>query len=181
MSLQEHKEQTQSEILNLQTSINSHQAEHTRQLNNKLDSINSTLNFQIDQSLSDLTTCLQEHKQQTHTEMTSIKTSLNSTQVSIDNLTTCIQEHKQQTQTEIMNLQTSINSHQAEHTRQLNNKLDAINSTLNSQIDQSVSDLTTCLQEYKEQTQTEMTSIKTFLNSTQVSIDNLTTCLQEHK
>ena len=179
--LQEHKQQTQTEIMNLQTSINSHQAEHTRQLNNKLDSINSTMNFQIDQSLSDLTTCLQEHKEQTHTEMTSIKTSLNSTQVSIDNLTTCLQEHKQQTQTEIMNLQTSINSHQAEHTHQLNNKLNAINSTMNFQIDQSLSDLTTCLQEHKQQTHTEMTSIKTFLNSTQVSIDNLTTCLQEHK
>ena len=132
-------------------------------------------------SISNLSTCLQEHKEQTQTEMTSLKTSLNSTQASIDNLTTCLQEHKQQTQTEIMNLQISFNSHQVENTRQLNNKLDAINSTLNSQIDQSVSNLTTCLQEHRQQTQNEMTSLKTFFNSTQASIDNLTTCLQEHK
>ena len=131
--------------------------------------------------LANLGMSLQEHKQQTQTEMTSLKTSFNSTQVSIDNLTTCLQEHKQQTQAEIMNLQISLNSHQAEHTRQLNNKLDAINSTLNSQIDQSVNSLTTCLQKHRQQTQTEMTSLKTSLNSTQASIDNLNTCLQEHK
>ena len=210
--LQQHKQQTQTEIMNLQISFNSHQAEHTHQLNNKLDAINSTLNSQIDQSvinltthlqehrqqtqtemtflktslnstqasIDNLTTCLQEHKQQTATGMTSIKTSLNSTQVSIDNLTMCLQEHKQQTHIKIMNFQNSFNSHQAEHTRQLNNKLDAINLTLNSQIDQSVNSLTTCLQEHRQQTQTEMTSLKTSLNSTQASIDNLT-CLQEHK
>ena len=135
----------------------------------------------LNYSISNLSTCLQEHKEQTQTEMTSLKTSLNSTQASIDNLTTCLQEHKQQTHAEIMNLQISFNSHQAEHTHQLNNKLDAINSTLNSQIDQSVSNLTTCLQEHKQQTQTEMTSLKTSLISTQASIDNLITCLQEHK
>ena len=135
----------------------------------------------LNHSISNLSTCLQEHKEQTQTEMTSLKTSFNSTQASIDNLTTCLQDNKQQTQTEIMNLQISFNSHQAEHTRQLNNKLDAINSTLNAQIDQSVNSLTTCLQEHRQQTQTEMTSLKTFLNFTQASIDNLTTCVQEHK
>ena len=188
--LQEHKQQTQTEIMNLQISINSHQAEHTRQLNNKLDAINSTLNSQIDQSVSDLTTCLQEHKQQTQTEMTSIKTSLSSTQVSIDNLATCLQEHKQQTPTEMTSIKTSLNSTQVsidnlttclqEHKQQTQTEMNSIKTSLNS-TQVSIDNFTTCLQEHKQQTQTEMTSIKTSLNSTQVSIDNLTTCLQEHK
>ena len=135
-------------------------------LRDSMDSLNHSIN--------NLSTCLQEHKQQTQTEMTSLKTSLNSTQVSIDNLTTCLQEHKQQTHTEIMNLQTSINSHQAEHTRQLNNKLDSINSTLNCQIDQSVSDLTTFLQEHKQQTATELFHLQTSLTSTHSKLDTLT-------
>ena len=174
--LQEHKQQTQTEIMNLQISFNFHQAEHTHQLNNKLDAINSTLNSQIDQSVNSLTTYLQEHKQQTQTEMTSLKTSLNSTQASIDNLNTCLQEHKQQTAVELANLSTSLQEHRQQTETEMINFQTSLNST-----QASIVNLTTCLQEYKEQTQTEMTSLKTSLNSTQASIDNLTTCLQEHK
>ena len=174
--LQEHKQQTQTEIMNLQISFNFHQAEHTHQLNNKLDAINSTLNSQIYQSVNSLTTYLQEHKQQTQTEMTSLKTTLNSTQASIDNLNTCLQEHKQQTAVELANLSTSLQEHRQQTETEMINFQTSLNST-----QALIVNLTICLQEYKEQTQTEMTSLKTSLNSTQASIDNLTTCLQEHK
>ena len=141
-------------------------------------------------SISNLSTCLQEHKEQTQTEMTSLKTSLNSTQASIDNLTTCLQEHKEQTQTEMTSLKTSLNSTQAsidnlttclwEHKQQTQTEMTCLKTSLNS-TQASIQNLTTCLQEHKQHPQTEMTSLKTSLNSTQASIDNLTTCLQEHK
>ena len=157
--LQEHKQQTHTEMTSIKTSLNSTQV-----------------------SMDNLTTCLQEHKEETQAEMTSIKTSLNSTQVSIDNLTTCLQEHKEETQAEIMNLQISINAHHAEHILQLNNKLDAINSTLNTQIDKSVSDLTTCLQEHKQQTATELFHLQTSLTSTHSKLDTLTnTTASDHQ
>ena len=151
----------------------------------------------LNHSISNLSTCLQEHKEQTAVELAnlnmslqehkkqtliSINTSLISTQASIDNLTTCLLEHKQQTQTEIMNLQTSLNFHQTEHTRQLNNKLDAINSTLNSQINQSVSDITKCIQEHKQQTTAELSHLQTSLTSTHSKLDTLTnTTASDHQ
>ena len=130
-------------------------------LNHSISNVSTCLQEhkqQTGEQLVNLTMSLQEHKEQTQTEMTSLKISFNFTQESIDNLTTCLQEHKQQTQTEMTSIKTSLNSTQV-----------------------SIDYLTTCLQEHKQQTHTEMTSIKTSLSSTQVSIDNLATCLQVHK
>ena len=92
----------------------------------------------LNHSISNLSTCLQEHKQQTQTEMTSLKTSLNSTlnstQVSIDNLTTCLQEHKQQTATELFHLQTSLTS--------THSKLDTLTNTTASDHQQIIDSMT---------------------------------------
>ena len=167
----------------------------------------------LNDSVSNLSMSLQEHKEQTQTEMTSVKTSLNSTQASIDNLTTSVQEHKErtaveldnismslqehkeQTQTEMTSIKISLNSTQASqasqilHIRQVSNKLDtlnmtlnALNTTMNTQINPLVSNLTTCLHEHKEQTATELSHLQVSLTSTHSKLDTLTnTTASDHQ
>ena len=166
--LQEHKEQTQTEMTSLKTSLNSTQA-----------------------SIDNLTTCLQEHRQQTQTEMTSLKTSINYTQASIDNLTTCFQEHKKQTAVKLAKLQTSLTSNQSSQAThilqiyQLTSKLDALNTTLDENyaiLNQSLINLTTCLQEHKQEVATELSHLQTSVTSTHSKLDTLTnTTTSDHQ
>ena len=116
----------------------------------------------LNHSISNLSTCLQEHKQQIQTEMVSLKTSLTSTQASIDklddsvsNLSMCFQEHKQQTQTKLCKVESSIDK-------------------LQKKINESVSNLSMCLQEHKQQTATELSHLQTSLTSTHSKLDTLT-------
>ena len=95
----------------------------------------------LNHSISNLSTCLQEHKQQTQSDMVTLKTSFNSTQASIDklddsvcNLSMCLQEHKQQTATELSHLQTSLTS--------THSKLDTLTNTTASDHQQIIDNMT---------------------------------------
>ena len=91
-------------------------------LNHSISNISTCLEEHKQQTaveLDNLSMSLQEHKELTQTEMTSIKTYLNSTQVSIDNLTTCLQEHKQQTAVELANLSMSLQEHKQQTATEL--------------------------------------------------------------
>ena len=128
-------------------------------------------------SSSNLSTCLQEHKEQTHIEMTSLKTSLNSTQASIDNLTTRLLEHKQQTAVELANLSMSLQEYKQQTAAEMTSLKTSLNST-----QASIDNLTTCLQEHKQQTLTELSHLQTSLTSTHSKLDTLTnTTASDHQ
>ena len=77
----------------------------------------------LNDSVSKLSVCLQEHKEQTETELADLQTSLASTQnnytrlfnIKMDSLEECLSEHKEQVTRKLNVLQTS----QANHTSQL--------------------------------------------------------------
>ena len=95
----------------------------------------------LNHSISNLSACLQEHKQQTQSDIVSLKTSLTSTQASIDkldnsvsNLSMCLKEHRQQTATELFHLQTSLTS--------THSKLDTLTNTTASDHQQIIDNIT---------------------------------------
>ena len=90
----------------------------------------------LNDSVSNLSVCLQEHKEQTTAELAHLQTSLNSTQSShntqlnnkldslsskLDTLDTSLSQNQQQTTAELTHLQTSLNS--------TNSKLDSVTAT----------------------------------------------------
>ena len=107
-----------------------------------LQSLKETLD-NLNDSVSNLSVCLQKHKEQTTAELANLKTSLN----------TSLSQHQQKTTTELTHLQTSLNSTQsslAHQTGQLNYKLDTLN---------------TGLSQHQQQTTAEVAHLKTSLNS----------------
>ena len=104
----------------------------------------------LNDSVSNLSVCLQEHKEQTTAELAHLQISLNSTQSSLanqtgqlnnklDTLNTSLFEHQQETTAELAHLQASLNSTQsslANQTGQLSklddlpSKLDTFNTSL---------------------------------------------------
>ena len=114
-------------------------------------SLRKTLNT-LNDSMSNLSVCLQEHKEQTTAELAHLQTSLNSTQSSnamqlnnklddmsskVNALDSIVTEHQQQTTAKLAHLQTSLNSTQSSldnQTGQLN-KLDGLSTELCSKLD----------------------------------------------
>ena len=92
------------------------------EVNNSVNSLRKDLNAMND-SVSNLSMCLQEHKKQTETELADLQTSFVSTQanytrllnIKMDSLEECLSEHKEQLAGKLIALQTS----QANHTSQL--------------------------------------------------------------
>ena len=105
--LQEHKEQTTTELTHLQTSLNSTQsslANQTGQLNNKLNDLSNGLSSKLDT----LDTSLSQHQQQTTAELARLQTSLNFTNSKLDSLTATaaqLSSDHQEIQTNISDVQ----------------------------------------------------------------------------
>ena len=158
-------------------------------LRQKVESDHQSLRETLDtlnDSVSNLSVCLQEHKEQTTAELAHLQTSLNSTQSShntqlnnkvdglstelhskLDTLNTSLSQHQQQTTAELAHLQTSLNSTQSSHNTQLNNKLDGLSTELHSKLDT----LDTSLSQHQQQTTAELAHLQTSLNS---KLDSLT-------
>ena len=80
-------------------------------------------------SVSNLSMCLQEHKQQTTVELAQLQTSLNTTQSSVSNLQSSLTTHTQQVNAKLNNLTASLSQHQqqtAADAQQLNSTLNTL-------------------------------------------------------
>ena len=91
-----------------------------QKMESDLQSLKETLDT-LNDSMSNLSVCLQKHKEQTTAELAHLQTSLNSTQSSLadqtgqlnyklDTLNTGLSQHQQQTTAELSHLKTSLNS-----------------------------------------------------------------------
>ena len=121
-------------------------------LRQKVESDHQSLRKTLDNlndSVSNLSGCLQEHKEQTTAELAQLQTSLNSTQASLANQTG--------------QLNNKLDSH-SNHSSQLNNKLDSLSSKLDT--------LDTSLSQHQQQTTAELTHLQTSHNSTKFSLAN---------
>ena len=126
-----------------------------------LQSLKETLDT-LNDSVSNLSVCLQDHKEQTTAELAHLQTSLTG-QLSnkLDTLNTSVSQHQQQTTAELAHLQTSLNSTKsslANQTGQLSKKLDT---------------LSTSLFEHQQEITAELTNLHTSTNSTTSKLDSL--------
>ena len=103
----------------------------------------------LNDSVSNLSVCLQEHKEQTTVQLTNLQTSVNSTYFSLANQTG--------------QLNNKLDSH-SNHSSQLNNKLHSLSSKLNT--------IDTSLSQHQQQTTAELTHLQTSHNSTKFSLAN---------
>ena len=151
-----------------------------QKMESDLQSLKETLGT-LNGSVSNLSVCLQEHKEQTTAELAHLQTSLSSTQSSLANqtgqlsnkldtlnttlahlktsLNTSLFQHQLQTTVELAHLQTSVSSTQsslANQTGQLS-KLDDLPSKFET--------FNTSLSQHQLQTTAELANLKTSLNS----------------
>ena len=126
----------------------------------------------LNDSVSNLSVCLQEHKEQTTAELAHLQTSLSSTQSSLANQTGQLSKlddlpSKLDTlNTSLAHLQTSLSS------TQLSNKLDTFNTSLSQHQLQTTAELAllktslnTSLSQHQLQTTAELAHLKTSLNT----------------
>ena len=175
--------------------------------------IKNTMNYQesyiasVNESISRLTAKLEEHKNQTATELAHLQTSLNTSldslnkslsnhqlktendfvqlQISTQNLThqlkDFLEEHKNQTAAELAHLQTSLNTSLdllkeslSNHQLQTEDNFDQLQTTTQN-LTHQLKDL---LEEHKNQTATELAQLQTSLNT---SLDSLKESLSNHQ
>ena len=125
-------------------------------------SLRKTLNT-LNDSMSNLSVGLQEHKEQTTAELAHLQTSLNSTQSynvmqlnnKLDGLST-----------ELCSKLDTLNSTQSSNAMQLDNKLDDMSSKTNAHH--------SIITEHQQQTTAELAHLQTSLNSTNSKLDSLT-------
>ena len=139
-------------------------------MENNFQSLKETLDT-LNDSVSDLSVCLQEHKEQTTAELAHLQTSLNSTQSSLanqtgqlsklddlpsklDTLNTSLSQHQLQTTAELAYLKTSLNTSLSQHQLQTTAELAHLKTSLN-----------TSLSQHQLQTTAELAHLKTSLNS----------------
>ena len=159
--------------------------EFRAEVKSDINSLREDLNA-LNDSVSNLSVCLQEHKKQTTPELAQLQTSLNSTQSSLanqmgqfsnnmdrlsSNLDT-LSQYQHHISSELTHLQTSLNYTQYpfdNQTGQLNNKVDGLSSKLDT--------LNTTLYQHQHHTATELAHLQTSLNSTQSSLENISSKL----
>ena len=117
-------------------------------MENDFQSLKETLDT-LNDSVSNLSVCLQEHKEQTTAELAHLQTSLNSTQSSLanqlsklddlpsklDTLNTSLSQHQLQTTAELAHLKTSLNTSLSQHQLQTTAELAHLKTSLNSKLD----------------------------------------------
>ena len=153
-------------------------------MKDELNSLRQDLDT-LNESVSNLSVCLQDHKEQNTAELTHLQTSLNSTQAylvnktdlssKLDTLNASFFQYQQKTTTGLAHLQTSLNSTQSSHNTELNNRLDDLYSkmcglysevgTLSFKLDSQERSLS----QHQQQTIAELTHLQTSINSTQYS------------
>ena len=128
----------------------------------------------LNDSMSNLSGCLQEHKEQTTAELAHLQTSVNSTQSTLDNQTGQLNKldshanHSSQLNNKLDSLSSklnTLNSIQSSNAMQLNNKLDEMSSKANT--------LDSIVTEHQQQTTAELAHLKSYLNSTNSKLDSL--------
>ena len=117
-SLQKQKQEIEIKLTRLQTSQNN----YTHQFNENLNTLDSNLKIRdtnLNASVSDLSSSLQEHKQQTASELSHFQTSLSSTHSKLDTLTrTTASDHRQ-----IIDNMSDVECMDTEQTLQLHHNL----------------------------------------------------------
>ena len=147
-----------------------------QKVENDFQSLRKTLDT-LNDSVSNLSVCLQEHKEQTTADLAHLQTSLNSTQSSLANQTGQLNKQvnglyskldtlSQHTAAELVHIQNSLNLTLFTHNVQLNDKLDGLSSKLDT--------LDTSLSQHRQQTTAELAHLQTSLNSTNSKLDSLT-------
>ena len=148
----------------------------------------------LNDSMSNLSVGLQEHKEQTTAELAHLQTSLNSTQSSLDNQTGQLNK-LDGLSTELCSKLDTLNSTQSSNAMQLNNKLDGLSTELCSKLDtlnstqssnamhlnNKLDDMSSkknahhsIITEHQQQTTVKLAHLQTSLNSTKSSLDNQT-------
>ena len=120
-------------------------------MENNFQSLKETLDT-LNDSVSNLSVCLQEHKEQSTAELAHLQTSLNSTQSPLANQTgqlskldhlyskldtfnTSLSQHQLQTTAELAHLKTSLNTSLSQHQLQTTAELAYLKTSLNSKLD----------------------------------------------
>ena len=133
-----------------------------QKMESDLQSLKETLDT-LNDSVSNLSVCLQEHKEQATAELAHLQTSLSSAQSSLANQTGQLSKlddlpSKLDTlNTSLSHLKTSLSSTQLSHNTQLNDKMDHLSFKLDT--------LNTRLSQHQLQTTAELAHLKTSLNS----------------
>ena len=117
----------------------------------------------LNDSVSNLSVCLQEHKEQTTAELAHLQTSNNSTQLSLANQTGQLNNKLDSLSSKL----DTLNSIQSSNATHLDNKLDDMSSKAN------ILDL--IVTEHQQQTTAELAHLQTSLNSANSKLDSLMT------
>ena len=183
------------EIKALLSTIKSKTNTHIREFRSFRDQVDSSIISlrddlsSLNDSVSNLSMCLQEHKQQTAAELAQLQTSLNTTQSSLVNqrldrissklevLNASFSQSKQQTETGLAQLYT------------LHTSLNATQSSLIQQVNVKLNTLTTNLSQHQQQTAAELAQIQTSLQSSlathtqqvNAKLNTLTASLSQHQ
>ena len=128
-----------------------------QKMESDFQSLRKTLDT-LNDSMSNLSVCLQEHKEQTTAELDHLHTSLNSTQSSLAN--------------QIVQLYNKLVSH-ANHSSQLKHKLYDLCSEVNG-LSSKLDTFNTSLFQQQKQTTAELTNLQTSHISTNSKLDSLT-------
>ena len=187
MSLQEHKQQTGEELVNLRMSLQGHKTETGEELVNLSMSLQEHKQ-QTGEELVNLSMSLQEHKQQTGEELVNLSMSLQEhkqqTGEELVNLRMSLQEHKQQTGEELVNLRMSLQEHKQQTGEELVNLRMSLQEH-KQQTGEELVNLRMSLQEHKQQTGEELVNLRMSLQEhkeqTGEELVNLRMSLQEHK
>ena len=197
--------------------VNTNLSNHHLQTENELNQLQTSLNTtqsSLDTKLEVLTTNISEHQSQTENNFIQLQTSLTTTQSSLNTkleaLNASLSQHQSQTEDDFDQLQTSLSSTLDSHTTQLNSKLDSLDETFNTSLtkhqqqtedgfDQLQTSLTTTqssldtklealaasLSDHQSQTEDDFNQLQTSLTTTQSSLDTklevLTASLSEHQ
>ena len=143
--LEEHKNQTTSELAGLQNMFNVSLTSHTEQLshlNGKMDLFDASI-------MEDLSL-----------KLDSVNASMNE---ELRAMESCLEEHKNQTTSELAGLQNMFNVSFTSHTEQLshlNGKMD----TLNASMREDLRAMESCLEEHKNQTTSKLAGLQNMFN-----------------
>ena len=152
-----------------------------QKMGSDLQSLKETLE-RLNDSVSNLSVCLQEHKEQSTAELAHLQTSLNSTQSSLTNQTGQLSKlddlySKLDTlNTSLAHLKTSLNSSLSQHQLQTTAELVYLKTSLNTSLSQHQlqttaelahlkTSLNTSLSQHQLQTTAELAHLKTSLNT----------------
>ena len=147
----------EANLINLNTVVRSmygSMIEFRAEVKNDINSLREDLNVMND-SVSNLSVCLQEHKEQTETELADLQTALDSAETNFTS--------------QLAQLLTSLDSIQANHTCLLNNHNRLVNIKMDS--------LEECLSEHKEQVTGKLNALQTSQANHSSQLEKIQDCV----